>query len=71
MVLTLTVFSSESDRLKHGGRMQSYYGRWIRGDNSSMRVPGPRLRRFASVYRHFRDIGEFMTELRGLLDAKD
>jgi len=27
--------------------------------------------RFASVYRHFRDIGEFMTELRGLLDAKD
>ena len=27
--------------------------------------------RFASVYRHFRDIGEFMTELRGLLDVKD
>ena len=27
--------------------------------------------RFASVYRHFRDIGEFMTELRGLLDTKD
>ena len=27
--------------------------------------------RFVSVYRHFRDIGEFMTELRGLLDAKD
>ena len=27
--------------------------------------------RFASVYRHFRDIGEFMTELKGLLDAKD
>ena len=27
--------------------------------------------RFASVYRHFSDIGEFMTELRGLLDAKD
>ena len=27
--------------------------------------------RFASVYRHFRDIGEFMSELRGLLDAKD
>ena len=27
--------------------------------------------RFASVYRHFRDIGEFMTELRGLLDGKD
>jgi transcriptional repressor NrdR len=27
--------------------------------------------RFASVYRHFRDVGEFMTELRGLLDAKD
>ena len=27
--------------------------------------------RFASVYRHFRDIGEFMTELRGLLDAKE
>ena len=27
--------------------------------------------RFASAYRHFRDIGEFMTELRGLLDAKD
>ncbi len=26
--------------------------------------------RFASVYRHFRDIGEFMTELKGLLDAK-
>ncbi len=27
--------------------------------------------RFASVYRHFRDISEFMTELRGLLDGKD
>ncbi|MFN8059372.1 MAG: transcriptional regulator NrdR [Vicinamibacterales bacterium] len=27
--------------------------------------------RFASVYRHFRDIGEFMTELRDLLDSKD
>ena len=27
--------------------------------------------RFASVYRHFRDIGEFMTELRRLLDAKE
>jgi transcriptional repressor NrdR len=27
--------------------------------------------RFASVYRHFRDIGEFMTELRDLLNAKD
>ena len=27
--------------------------------------------RFASVYRHFRDVGEFMTELRGLLDAAD
>lgn len=27
--------------------------------------------RFASVYRHFRDISEFMTELKGLLDAKD
>ena len=27
--------------------------------------------RFASVYRHFRDIGEFMTELRDLLGAKD
>jgi len=26
--------------------------------------------RFASVYRHFRDVGEFMTELRGLLDEK-
>ena len=26
--------------------------------------------RFASVYRHFRDIEEFMTELKGLLDAK-
>ena len=25
--------------------------------------------RFASVYRHFRDIGEFMTELKGLLDG--
>ena len=25
--------------------------------------------RFASVYRHFRDISEFMTELRGLLDS--
>ena len=24
--------------------------------------------RFASVYRHFRDIDEFMTELKGLLD---
>jgi len=27
--------------------------------------------RFASVYRHFRDIGEFMTELRDLLNAKE
>jgi transcriptional repressor NrdR len=27
--------------------------------------------RFASVYRHFRDIGEFMTELRGLLDVTE
>jgi transcriptional repressor NrdR len=27
--------------------------------------------RFASVYRHFRDIGEFMSELKELLNAKD
>lgn len=27
--------------------------------------------RFASVYRHFRDIGEFMSELKGLLSPKD
>ena len=27
--------------------------------------------RFASVYRHFRDIGEFMTELKDLLDTKE
>jgi transcriptional repressor NrdR len=27
--------------------------------------------RFASVYRHFRDIGEFMTELKDLLSVKD
>jgi transcriptional repressor NrdR len=27
--------------------------------------------RFASVYRHFRDIGEFMHELKDLLNAKD
>ncbi len=27
--------------------------------------------RFASVYRHFRDVGEFMDELRDLLDTKD
>ena len=27
--------------------------------------------RFASVYRHFRDIGEFMTELKDLLGAKE
>lgn len=27
--------------------------------------------RFASVYRHFRDIGEFMTELEDLLNTKD
>ena len=27
--------------------------------------------RFASVYRDFRDIGEFMAELRGLLNATD
>ena len=27
--------------------------------------------RFASVYRHFRDLGEFMTELKDLLNAKD
>jgi transcriptional repressor NrdR len=27
--------------------------------------------RFASVYRHFRDIGEFMSELNDLLKTKD
>ena len=27
--------------------------------------------RFASVYRHFRDIGEFMSELTDLLNAKE
>lgn len=27
--------------------------------------------RFASVYRHFRDIGEFMTELEDLLNARE
>jgi transcriptional repressor NrdR len=27
--------------------------------------------RFASVYRHFRDIGEFMSELTDLLNTKD
>ncbi len=27
--------------------------------------------RFASVYRHFRDIGEFMSELKDLLSAKE
>ena len=27
--------------------------------------------RFASVYRHFRDIGEFMTELKDLMNAKE
>ena len=27
--------------------------------------------RFASVYRHFRDISEFMSELKDLLNAKD
>jgi transcriptional repressor NrdR len=27
--------------------------------------------RFASVYRHFRDIGEFMTELKDLLNAQE
>ncbi len=27
--------------------------------------------RFASVYRHFRDIGEFMSELKDLLDVKE
>ena len=27
--------------------------------------------RFASVYRDFRDIGEFMTELKDLLGAKE
>jgi transcriptional repressor NrdR len=27
--------------------------------------------RFASVYRHFRDIGEFMDELKDLLSVKD
>ncbi len=27
--------------------------------------------RFASVYRHFRDVGEFMTELRDLLGTKE
>ena len=26
---------------------------------------------FASVYRHFRDIGEFMNELKDLLNPKD
>jgi len=27
--------------------------------------------RFASVYRHFRDLGEFMTELKDLLNTKE
>ena len=27
--------------------------------------------RFASVYRHFRDVSEFMTELKDLLNAKE
>ena len=27
--------------------------------------------RFASVYRHFRDLGEFMTELKDLLNSKE
>jgi transcriptional regulator NrdR family protein len=27
--------------------------------------------RFASVYRHFRDIGEFMHELQDLLNARE
>jgi len=27
--------------------------------------------RFASVYKHFRDIGEFWDELKGLLNVKD
>ncbi len=27
--------------------------------------------RFASVYRHFRDISEFITELKDLLNAKE
>ena len=27
--------------------------------------------RFASVYRHFRDIGEFMSELKDLLNARE
>jgi transcriptional repressor NrdR len=27
--------------------------------------------RFASVYRHFRDLGEFMSELKDLLDVKE
>jgi len=27
--------------------------------------------RFASVYRHFRDIGEFLTELEDLIKSKD
>jgi transcriptional repressor NrdR len=27
--------------------------------------------RFASVYRHFRDVGEFMNELKDLLNPKD
>ena len=27
--------------------------------------------RFASVYRHFRDIGEFMNELKDLLNPKE
>ena len=26
--------------------------------------------RFASVYRHFRDIGEFMDEIKGLVDKQ-
>jgi transcriptional repressor NrdR len=27
--------------------------------------------RFASVYRHFREFGEFMSELKDLLNAKE
>lgn len=44
-------------------------GEWVM--DRLREIDGVAYVRFASVYRRFRDIGEFMNELRGLLDSGD
>jgi len=44
---------------------------WMNGEGELKGLDAVAYVRFASVYRHFRDIGEFMTELKGLLGGKE